>query len=137
MGGFVLPRDRREEALTPLPAGSPEPARRGTDGGRRLSLATLLVFDLVLFAPLFARGRVLSSHEFVRAHHPWRQTDQGILEAENPLLADPAASGETTLVRYRDFPKGFFWNPWVSSGAIGGFLNFRIANVAPTAANRR
>src|SRR5438445_9194932 len=51
---------------SPLPAGSPEPARRGTDGGRRLSLATLLVFDLVLFAPLFARGRVLSSHEFLR-----------------------------------------------------------------------
>ncbi|PYQ36401.1 MAG: hypothetical protein DMF55_05190 [Acidobacteria bacterium] len=121
MGGFVLPRDRGEEALTPLREESPQPARRGTDGSRRLSIATLLVFDLVLFAPLFARGRVLSSHEFVRAHHPWRQTDQGILEAENPLLADPAASGETTLVRYRDFPKGFFWNPWVSSGAIGPF----------------
>jgi hypothetical protein len=88
---------------------------------RRLGLATLLVFDLVLFAPLLARGRVLSSHEFVRAHHPWRQTEQGILQAENPLLADPAASGETTLVRYRDFPRGFFWNPWVSAGAIGPF----------------
>jgi hypothetical protein len=67
------------------------------------------------------RGRVLTSHEFVRAHHPWRQTAQGLLEAENPLLADPAASGETTLVRYRDFPRGFFWNPWVSAGAIGPF----------------
>jgi hypothetical protein len=88
---------------------------------RRLGVATLLVFDLVLFAPLLARGRVLSSHQFVRAHHPWRQTEQGVLQAENPLLADPAASGETTLVRYRDFPRGFFWNPWVSAGAIGPF----------------
>src|SRR6266545_1198083 len=89
--------------------------------GRRLGVATLLVFDLILFAPLLARGRVLSSHEFVRAHHPWRQTGLGVLEAENPLLADPAASGQTTLVRYRDFPRGFFWNPWVSGGAIGPF----------------
>jgi len=88
---------------------------------RRLGLATLLVFDLVLFTPLLARGRVLSSHEFVRAHHPWRETAEGVLAAENPLLADPAASGETTLVRYRDFPEGFFWNPWVSAGAIGPF----------------
>ncbi|MDQ5856703.1 MAG: hypothetical protein M3542_00295, partial [Acidobacteriota bacterium] len=40
---------------------------------------------------------------------------------ENPLLADPAASGETTLIRYRDFPRGFFWNPWISSGSIGPF----------------
>jgi len=89
--------------------------------GRRVGFATLLAFDLVLFAPLLARGRVLSSHEFVRAHHPWRQTEEGVLQAENPLLADPAASGETTLVRYRDFPRGFFWNPWVSAGAIGPF----------------
>jgi hypothetical protein len=87
----------------------------------RLGLATLLVFDLVLFAPLLLRGRVLTSHEFVRAHHPWRETEQGLREAENPLLADPGASGETTLVRYRDFPRGFFWNPWLSSGAIGPF----------------
>ena len=44
-----------------------------------------------------------------------------MLRVENPLLADPAASGETTLVRYRDFPRGFFWNPWVSAGSIGPF----------------
>ena len=88
---------------------------------KRFGIATLLVFDLVLFAPLLLRGRVLTSHEFVRAHHPWRETEQGLREAENPLLADPGASGETTLVRYRDFPRGFFWNPWVSSGAIGPF----------------
>jgi hypothetical protein len=86
-----------------------------------LGLATLLVFDLVLFAPLLLRGRVLTSHEFVRAHHPWRGTEQGLLQAENALLADPSASGETTLVRYRDFPRGFFWNPWVSSGGVGPF----------------
>jgi hypothetical protein len=88
---------------------------------KRLGLASLLVFDLVLFAPLLLRGRVLSSHDFVRAHHPWRGTDYGVLRAENALLADPAASAETTLVRYRDFPRGFFWNPWISSGAIGPF----------------
>jgi hypothetical protein len=87
----------------------------------RLGLATLLVFDLVLFAPLLLRGRVVTSHEFVRAHHPWRRTEQGLLQAENPLLADPGASSETTLVRYRDFPRGFFWNPWISSGAVGPF----------------
>ncbi len=45
----------------------------------------------------------------------------GVSVAENRLLSDPAASGETTLVRYRRFPEGFFWNPWVSSGAIGPF----------------
>jgi hypothetical protein len=104
MGRVVLPGDRREEAIR-----------------QRLGFATLLVFDLVLFAPLFVRGRVLTSHEFVRAHHPWRETAQGLLQAENPLLADPGASGETTLVRYRDFPRGLFWNPWVSSGSIGPF----------------
>jgi hypothetical protein len=64
---------------------------------------------------------VLTSHEFVRAHHPWRQTEQGLRQVENPVLADPAASGQTTLVRYRDFPSGFFWNPWISSGTIGPF----------------
>ena len=88
---------------------------------KRFGFATLLVFDLVLFAPLLLRGRVLTSHEFVRAHSPWRGTEQGLREAENPLLADPSASGETTLVRYRAFPRGFFWNPWLSSGAIGPF----------------
>jgi len=88
---------------------------------KRLGLATLLVFDLVLFAPLLATGGVFSSHDFVRAHHPWRESSLGVLEAENRLLSDPAASGQTTLVRFRDFPEGFFWNPWVSAGAIGPF----------------
>ena len=37
------------------------------------------------------------------------------------ILSDPAASGQTTLVRFRDFPSGFFWNPWVGGGAIGPF----------------
>ncbi len=87
----------------------------------RFGFATLLAFDLVLFAPLLATGGVFSSHDFVRAHHPWRQGPNGILEAENRLLSDPAASGQTTLSRYRDFPRGFFWNPWVSAGAIGPF----------------
>jgi hypothetical protein len=88
---------------------------------KRLGLATLLAFDLVLFAPLLGTGGVFSSHDFVRAHHPWRMGPHGVVEAENRLLSDPAASGETTLVRYRNFPDGFFWNPWVSSGAIGPF----------------
>lgn len=87
----------------------------------RLGLATLLVFDLVLFAPLLSTGGVFSSHDFVRAHHPWREGPHGVLEAENRLLSDPAASGQTTLVRFRDFPSGFFWNPWVGGGAIGPF----------------
>jgi hypothetical protein len=88
---------------------------------RPLGLATLLAFDLILFAPLLATGGVYSSHDFVRAHHPWRQTELGILEAENRLLSDPAASGQTTLVRYRQFPSGLFWNPWVAAGGIGPF----------------
>ncbi len=88
---------------------------------KRLGLATLLVFDLVLFAPLLVTGGVFSSHDFVRAHHPWRQSAVGVLEAENRLLSDPAASGQTTLVRFRDFPRGFFWNPWVAAGGIGPF----------------
>src|SRR5438477_2542906 len=87
----------------------------------RYGLATLLVFDLVLFAPLLAIGGVFSSHDFVRAHHPWRRSGRGVLEAENRLLSDPAASGQTTLVRYPEFPSGFFWNPWVGSGAVGPF----------------
>lgn len=96
---------------------------------KRFGLFTLLAFDLVLFAPLLVRGRVFSSHDFVRAHHPWRETPRGVLEADNRLLSDPAASGQTTLVRYRSFPEGLSWNPWVSSGAIGplhlfqGFLS--------------
>ena len=88
---------------------------------KRFGFATLLAFNLVLFAPLLVTGGVFSSHEFVRAHHPWRNGPDGVLEAENRLLSDPAASGQTTLVRYRDFPKGLFWNPWVSAGAIGPF----------------
>jgi len=88
---------------------------------KRYGLATLLVFDLVLFAPLLVTGGVFSSHDFVRAHHPWRMTREGVEESENRLLSDPAASGETTLVRLRRFPEGFFWNPWVSAGAIGPF----------------
>ncbi len=87
----------------------------------RLGPATLLAFDLVLFAPLLVTGGVFSSHDFVRAHHPWRQSSLGVLEAENRLLSDPAASGQTTLVRFRDFPSGFFWNPWVAAGGIGPF----------------
>ena len=88
---------------------------------KRFGLATLLVFDLILFAPLLWTRGVFSSHDFVRAHHPWRMTAQGVLESENRLLSDPAASGQTTLVRYRSFPEGFFWNPRVSSGAVGPF----------------
>jgi hypothetical protein len=88
---------------------------------KRFGLATLLAFDLILFAPLLWTGGVYSSHDFVRAHHPWRMGPRGLIEGENRLLSDPGASGQTTLVRYRDFPEGFFWNPWVSSGAIGPF----------------
>jgi hypothetical protein len=88
---------------------------------KRFGCATLLAFDLVLFAPLLATHGVFSSHDFVRAQYPWRGTAYGVLEAENRLLSDPAASGETTLVRYRDFPRGLFWDPWVSAGAIGPF----------------
>ena len=88
---------------------------------KRFGLATLLAFDLILFAPLLWTGGVFSSHDFVRAHHPWRGTGHGVRDAENRLLSDPAASGQTTLMRYRQFPNGFFWNPWVSSGAIGPF----------------
>jgi len=88
---------------------------------KRFGLATLLAFDLVLFAPLLVTGGVFSSHDFVRAHHPWRQGPHGVLEAENRLLSDPAASGQTTLVRYRSFPDGLFWNSWVSSGSMGPF----------------
>jgi len=90
--------------------------------GSRLGVATLLVFDLVLFAPLLVTGSVISSHDFVRAHHPWRMTDLGVLEAENRLLSDPAASGETTLVRFRGIPRAFGYNPWVSAGAMGPIL---------------
>ena len=88
---------------------------------KRFGVATLLAFDLVLFAPLLATGGVFSSHDFVRAHHPWREGERGVLEAENRLLSDPAASGQTTLVRYRQFPSGLFWNPWVSAGGMGPF----------------
>jgi hypothetical protein len=88
---------------------------------KRFGFATLLAFDLVLFAPLLATGGVFSSHDFVRAHHPWRMGANGLLEAENRLLSDPAASGQTTLVRYRRFPSGLFWNPWVSAGGMGPF----------------
>jgi hypothetical protein len=90
--------------------------------GSRLGLATLLVFDLILFAPLLQTRAVISSHDFVRAHHPWRMTDLGVLEAENRLLSDPAASGETTLVRFHGVPRGFYWNPWVSAGSMGPIL---------------
>ncbi|HEX4441359.1 MAG TPA: hypothetical protein VH854_14870 [Thermoanaerobaculia bacterium] len=88
----------------------------------RLGVFALLVFDLILFAPLLTTNTVISSHDFVRAHHPWRMTDRGVLEAENRLLSDPAASGETTLVRFHGVPRAFFWNPWVSSGAMGPIL---------------
>ena len=107
MGGVLLPRSGRQS--------------RQQRFLKRFGLATLLVFDLILFAPLLWTRGVFSSHDFVRAHHPWRNTSQGVREAENRLLSDPAASGQTTLVRYRSFPDGFFWNPWVSSGAIGPF----------------
>jgi hypothetical protein len=88
----------------------------------RIGVLVLLVFDLILFAPLLATGTVISSHDFVRAHHPWRMTDLGVLEAENRLLSDPAASGETALVRFRGVPRAFVWNPWVSAGAMGPIL---------------
>jgi len=88
---------------------------------RRFGLSTLLLFDLILFAPLLARGRVFASHDFLRAHHPWREGPAGVLQAENPLLSDPAGALLPTLARYRDFPEGFFWNPWVSAGTIGPF----------------
>ncbi len=55
---------------------------------KRFGFATLLVFDLVLFAPLLLRGRVLTSHEFVRAHHPWRETERG-----SPGSGEPAPRG--------------------------------------------
>ena len=84
--------------------------------------ATLLAFDLILFAPLLFTGGVFSSHDFVRAQHPWRMGPGGVLEAENRLLSDESASGQTTLVRLRQAPRGFFWNAWVASGSVGAFL---------------
>jgi len=88
---------------------------------RRVGFATLLLFDLILFAPLLISGRVFSSLDFLRAHHPWRQGPSGVLRAENPLLSDPAGALFPTLARYRELPEGFFWNPWVSGGTIGPF----------------
>jgi hypothetical protein len=89
---------------------------------KRFGAATLLAFDLIFFAPLASTGGVFSSHDFVRAQHPWRMSPGGVLEAENRLLSDEAASGQTTLARMRALPRGFFWNPWVSSGSLGPFL---------------
>src|SRR5262245_27743078 len=46
----------------------------------------------------------------------------GVLEAENRLLSDESASGQTTLVRLRRQPRGFFWNAWVASVSVAAFL---------------
>lgn len=88
---------------------------------RRFGLSTPLLFHLILFAPLLVSGRVFSSVDFLRAHHPWRQGSSGVLRAENFLLSDPAGALLPTLVRYREIPEGFFWNPWISGGTIGPF----------------
>ncbi len=89
---------------------------------RSFGAATLLAFDLILFAPLVVTGGVFSSHDFVRAQHPWRMSPGGVVEAENRLLSDQSASGQTTLVRLRRHPRGFLWDAWVASGSVGAFL---------------
>ena len=62
---------------------------------RRFGFATLLAFDLVLFAPLLVTRGVYSSHDFVRAHHPWRNGPNGLLEAENRSLT---GGGDAELI---------------------------------------
>jgi hypothetical protein len=89
---------------------------------KRVSLATLLLFDAVAFGPLLLGGRVYTSQGWIRAHDPWRATPAGArMEAVNPLLADVADANAPALVRLRARPAGFLWNPWISAGVPGGF----------------
>ena len=73
--------------------------------------------------------RVFSSHDVVLALHPWRGLS-GVDVPRNRLLADPATSSETQLRRFRDFPRGFFWDRAMACG-VPGPVNFVQGNLSP------
>jgi len=89
----------------------------------------LLVANLLFFWPVLFHHRVFSSHDVVLATHPWRGRS-GVPVPRNRLLADPATSSETQLRKFRDFPRGFFWNRAMACGAPGP-VNFVQGNLSP------
>jgi hypothetical protein len=88
---------------------------------KRVSLATLLLFDLLAFGPLLLTGRLYTSQGWVRAHDPWRSADLPSSAPVQPLLADVGDANAPALARLRERPAGFLWNPWVSAGVPGSF----------------
>src|ERR1700688_137739 len=89
----------------------------------------LFVANLLFFWPVLFHGRVFSSHDVVLATYPWRGLS-GVTDPRNRLLADPATASETQLRRFRDFPRGFFWDRATSSGSPGP-VHFVQGNLSP------
>jgi len=124
-GGFD--RASRRRIIPPLKneTGPPQPFRRrhGAAAG------VLLAANVLFFWPVLFHQRVFSSHDVTLATYPWRGVS-GVSAPRNRLLADPATSSETQLRKFRDFPRGFFWNRSMACGTPGP-VNFVQGNLSP------
>ena len=89
----------------------------------------LLAANILFFWPVLFHHRVFSSHDVTLATYPWRGVS-GVSDPRNRLLADPATSSETQLRKFRDFPRGFFWNRSMACGTPGP-VNFVQGNLSP------
>jgi hypothetical protein len=112
------------------PLKTPETLPAESFGRRhRAAAGVLLAANLLFFWPVLFHRRVFSSHDVVLATHPWRG-QSGVTVPRDRLLADPATSSETQLRKFRDFPRGFFWNRAMACGAPGP-VNFVQGNLSP------
>lgn len=109
----------RGRALRPMTRPSIPLRRRAGRFVRKhaLALVGLAAFHLLFFFPTLFMGRVLSPADIYYNYDPWRTLRS--VEAQNPLLNDPATAYATLMSLLRDDPDAFHWNRFVGSGIPG------------------
>ncbi|MHB0969348.1 MAG: hypothetical protein ACYC7A_07815 [Thermoanaerobaculia bacterium] len=93
-----------------------------------VALVGLAVFHFIFFFPTLFMGRVVSPNDIFYNYDPWRSI-RGV-EAQNPLLNDPATAYGTLISLLRAEPDAFHWNRFTGSG-IPGFGSAAAAVLSP------
>lgn len=97
----------------------------------RTALAAIVVFNAVVFFPVFFMGRALSPNDVFFNFSPWAplRTSE-VAQTQNSLINDPPTAYFTLMSMVRDDWRAFHWNPWVAAG-IPGFGSAAAAVLSP------
>jgi hypothetical protein len=93
-----------------------------------VALVGLAVFHFIFFFPTLFMGRIVSPNDIFYNYDPWRSIRT--VEAQNPLLNDPATAYGTLISLLRSEPDAFHWNRFTGSG-IPGFGSAAAAVLSP------